>query len=190
MRQFILLFITINWGLSVNAQNEIKIDTTKSVVKWTGANLFKFNKHYGTVKFKRGEFMLNNNSIIGGQFEIDMNSIINTDGKYNKMLVWHLKNKDFFNVNKYPTSKLKILSIKYKDANQINIEANLTIKGVTQKINYRSTIKISGNNVIMKSSFIIDRTRWGINYESKSILNSLKDDTISDAIEFDVVISN
>lgn len=191
MKQFILLLIIIiSSGFSVDAQNEIEIDTSKSVVKWTGSNLFKFNKHYGTVKFKSGEFISKNDSIIGGQFEINMNSIINTDGKYSEILVGHLKNQDFFYVEKYPISKLEILSLKYKDASQVNIEANLTIKGVTQKINYRSTIKISGDGVEMKSSFIIDRTKWGVNYESKSILRSLKDDTISDAIEFEVIVSN
>ncbi len=190
MKKIILLLVIAGSIVSANAQKNLKIDTSKSIIKWTGSNLFKFNKHYGTVKFESGKIITKNDSIIGGHFKIDMRTIINTDGKYNEMLVGHLKNKDFFNVEEHPTSKLEILSLKYKDTIQIKVEANLTIKGVTKKINYRSTIETSDDGVVMKSSFIIDRTRWGINYESKSILGSLKDDTISDAIEFEVIIRN
>ena len=42
----------------------------------------------------------------------------------------------------------------------------------------------------MKSSFIIDRTRWGVNYESKSFLDGLKDEAISDAIKFEVIVTS
>lgn len=185
----IILLVIVGSVLSVHAQNQIKIDTSKSSIKWTGSNLFKFNKHYGTVKFKNGEIIFKNDTITGGKFEIDMSTIVNTDGKYNEMLVEHLKNEDFFNVEKYPISELEILSLKYINDSQIDIEANLTIKGVTQIINYKSILENSDKGWVMKSNFIIDRTRWGVNYESKSFLDGLKDDAISDAIEFEVVIT-
>lgn len=188
MKKIILLLVIVGSILSTNAQKKIKIDTSKSVIKWTGSNLFKFNKHYGTVKFTSGEIIFKNDSIIGGQFEIDMNSITNSDGKFNGMLVEHLKNEDFFNVEENPTSKLEIISFKYKNLTQINVEANLTIKGITQKINYKSTFE-NTDGMVLKSNFIIDRTRWGVNYESKSLLGSLKDNTISDAIEFEVTLT-
>ena len=170
-------------------QNEIKIDTSKSFVKWTGSNVFKFNKHYGIVKFKNGKINQNRDTIIGGRFEIDMNSIINTDGKYNEMLVWHLKNEDFFDVKKHPISKLEIISVKYIDSIHLDVNANLKIKNITLPIEYKSILKRDDDKIILKSKFIIDRTRWKINYESKSILGSLKDDIISDAIEFEVIIT-
>lgn len=171
------------------AQDPIKIDTNKSLVKWTGANLFKFNKHYGTVKFKSGLLFQNKDSIVGGEFEIDMNSILNTDGKYNEMLVGHLKHKDFFDVKKYPSATLKIITVKYIDNITVDVSANLTIKNNTQPIEYKSTIENHEGGITMISKFMIDRTRWKINYESKSILGSLKDDIISDAIEFEVIVT-
>lgn len=96
MKKGILLFyILCSVGLA-RAQEEIKMDTSESLIKWTGSNLFKFNKHHGTVNFKSGVIIKDKDSLSGGRFEIDMNSIRNTDGKYNEMLVWHLKNEDFF----------------------------------------------------------------------------------------------
>ncbi len=188
MKKSVVLLALLCATSMVNGQNEIKIDTSKSLVKWTGSNLFKFNKHFGTVKFRNGAFLKRGGNIFGGKFEIDMTSIINTDGKYNEMLVWHLKNEDFFDVEKYPTSKLEILNVRYNDHTNVEIEANLTIKNTTQPITFGATLENVNDKMVLKSKFIIDRTRWAITYESKSLLNSLKDDIISDAIAFEVIV--
>ncbi len=169
-------------------QGTIKIDTAKSVIKWKGSNLFKFNQHYGIVKLLSGEISMNGGSISEGKFVVDMNSILNTDGKYNEMLVMHLKNQDFFDVAKYPEAKLEINQIKYEDDGHMEIEALLTIKGISKPIKFSSTIEKGPNETFLKSRFIIDRTQWGISYESKGLVASLKDDIISDAIEFEVTI--
>tara|TARA_R110002049_G_scaffold143316_1_gene305321 strand:- start:4531 stop:5118 length:588 start_codon:yes stop_codon:yes gene_type:complete len=188
MKKGILLFyILCSVGLA-RAQEEIKMDTSESLIKWTGSNLFKFNKHHGTVNFKSGVILKDKDSLSGGRFEIDMNSMINTDGKYNEMLVWHLKNEDFFNVEKYPSAKLEITGIKYSDSINLDIEGNLTIKNITEPIVYKAILKHDKDKLVMTAKFIIDRTRWKVNYESKSLLSSLKDDTISDAIEFEVTV--
>ncbi|AUP79279.1 YceI family protein [Flavivirga eckloniae] len=171
-----------------NIVNTTKIDTNKSVVKWSGSNLFKYNKHYGTVKFVKGHIIKFNDVIQGGAFEIDMNSIVNTDGKYNEMLVDHLKNQDFFDVEKYPTAAIKFTEVVHKDATTIKVKAKLTIKGVTNDIDFNMTSKVIDGMYEMHSKFIIDRTRWGIEYESKGMIGSVKDGIISDAIEFEVVL--
>jgi len=102
--------------------------------------------------------------------------------------VGHLKNEDFFNVAEYPSAQLEMTHIKYADSLNLLIDANLTIKDVTQPITYEATLQHENDRAIMMAKFIIDRTRWKVNYESKSLLNSLKDDTISDAIEFEVIV--
>jgi len=176
--------------LSTHAQTEIQIDASKSVIKWSGANLFKYNKHFGTVQFKSGEIAFKNDSIVGGQFIIGMNTIINTDGKYNEMLVDHLKGEDFFDTKNYPNAKLEITKVTYIDSVQLDINANLTIKNRTQKIKYKTVFESYEDKLIMKSKFIIDRTRWNINFKSQSLFSTLKNRAISDAIEFDVIVSN
>ena len=188
MERNIILWLAIGLTALTNAQNEVQIDTGKSVISWTGSNLFKFNKHYGTVKFNVGTFTMDQDSIRGGSFEIDMNSIFNTDGDYNEMLVWHLKNPDFFDVEKYPTAQLEILDVKYSGDNKMMLTADLTIKKITRSIQINSTIEHNDNSLRMRSKFIIDRTRWNINFESKGLIGSAKDGIISDAIEFEVFV--
>lgn len=189
MKKVIFLLIAMGFVSMLNAQKTVHIDADKSIIKWTGSNLFKFNKHFGTVKFEKGSLIRKKDSIIGGAFEIDMNTIRNTDGKFNEMLVGHLKNEDFFDVEKYPKARLEILKITYRDSINLDIEADLTIKEITQSINYASTLDQKGEQQILKSQFIIDRTRWKVNYESQSLLDGLKDDIISDAIEFEVTVA-
>jgi len=189
MKTIILAILCLSSITVTTAQRSMQIDTSKSLLKWKGSNLFKFNEHSGTVKFISGTIFMENDSLSGGNFEVDMNTIINTDGKYNEMLVWHLKNEDFFNVEEHPRAKLEIKSIKYLDENEVQINADLTIKSITNPIVYKSMLERQKGKVLMKAKFIIDRTLWNVNYESKSLLDSLKDDTISDAIEFEVVVT-
>ncbi|MDO5978719.1 YceI family protein [Flavivirga spongiicola] len=188
MKKIILLVIIICFTSITNAQKNIEIDTTKSVVKWTGSNLFKYNKHFGTVKFISGHIIKSNDVILGGYFEIDMNSIANTDGKYNEMLVGHLKNQDFFDVEKHPRAIIKFIEVVHKNVNTIKVKANLTIKNVTNAIDFNIKFKVVDGKYEMNSKFIMDRTRWGVNYESKGMFGSVKDGIISDAIEFEVVL--
>ncbi|WP_420603416.1 YceI family protein [Flagellimonas sp.] len=188
MKKIIILLVSICTITAAYGQGTIKIDTKKSVINWRGYNLFKFNEHYGTVKFLKGEVLWIGGSVMGGNFEVDMNTILNTDGKYNEMLVSHLKNKDFFDVEKYPEAKLSINQAKYIDGKHMDIDALLTIKGITKPVKFKMTIEQQGKVYELKSKFVIDRTRWGISYESQGLVGSLKEDIISDAIEFEVII--
>ncbi|WP_420321016.1 YceI family protein [Flagellimonas sp.] len=188
MKKIIILLVSIGTISIAQGQGSIKIDTEKSVIKWSGSNLFKFNQHYGTVKFSGGEIFTNKDGLSGGKFIVDMNSIVNTDGKYNEMLVSHLKHGDFFDVKKHPEAKLEIQQIKHGDNGQMEIDALLTIKGISRTIKFNSIMEKGPKGSLLKSKFIIDRTRWGINYESQGLVGSVKDDIISDAIEFEVTI--
>ncbi|WP_109437437.1 YceI family protein [Aquimarina sp. AU119] len=170
------------------AENKVFIDTVASTINWRGFYALKTGDHFGTIKLKEGEFYTENNRIIGGEFYIDMNSIVNTDGKYNEMLVDHLKNSDFFEVHVYPISKLKIIGIEYITTSKVNITANLTIKGIKQPVNFIAEIENKNNQTILKSKFSINRTRWDINHASGRFHIHLTDQMISDDIEFDVVL--
>lgn len=178
----------IGFGAAVYGQGSTKIDTEKSVINWSGSKLFQFNEHYGTVKFSKGTIFWSGDMVMGGYFETDMNTILNTDGKYNEMLVSHLKDEDFFDVGNHPIAQLKIVEALYVEEDEIKVEALLTIKEVTHPINFRMSVEERDKTFVFKSKFVIDRTRWGIQYESKGIMGSVKESIISDAIKLDVVL--
>lgn len=171
-------------------QEQLKINTETSKIKWSCDYSFHFGGHYGLVAFKTGHFIKTKGKITGGTFVINLNSITNTDietAQANESLVEHIKNEDFFDVAKYPTATLVITDTHYYDATHVKITANLTIKNVTQSISFQAEMDFDKKS--MTTRFKIDRTLWGINYKSKSIMGALKNDAISDAIGFEVVLS-
>lgn len=167
-----------------NFDGLVPINVEKSIVNWKGSMLFSFGEHYGTVNFKEGSLEFKNNEIIGGSFVVDMNTIINTDGDYSEDLVNHLKNEDFFEVEKFPEAKLKFLNFENVDDNRLKIDANLTIKDTTKPV-VLYNVDFLPNEKKLYTKFKIDRTDFGINYSSKGFAE-VKDYAISDAIELEV----
>ncbi|EZH72703.1 hypothetical protein ATO12_21430 [Aquimarina atlantica] len=188
MKKMILVLATVCITSIIHAQQELRIDTGKSIINWKGSDLLDLNTHNGTVKFKNGVIRRKGIFITGGEFEVDMNSIINIGDRYNEMLITHLKSEDFFDVKKYPIAKLEIINTRYINATNLDVIAYLTINDIRHIIQYQSTIENINNQVLLKSKFIIDRTLWKINYKSKNFLINLKDDIISNTIDFEVVV--
>lgn len=163
---------------------KIAINLDKSTIFWRATMLFSFGEHYGNVNFKEGFVEFDNGKIIGGSFTVDMNSIINTDSDYSQDLIDHLKNEDFFEVNTYPESKLEFTSFEYVDTNRQKIDGNLTIKDITNIIELFN-VEYVPNESKIRTKFKIDRTDFGINYNSKGFAK-VKNYAISDAIELEV----
>ena len=100
--------------------NEIilKVDSSKSMIKWRGTKMMRMGKHEGIIKISKGEIILTEGQITGGNFEIDMNSLEITDmPKHETIPRRRLMNdffrEDFFDINKYPVSLFEISSSKY-----------------------------------------------------------------------------
>lgn len=193
MKKLVLFTLLFNCLVSYsNAQNKelLNIDTAKSHIKWSGDYAFYFGGHEGTIDFKEGYFIKNSDGTIsGGSFIIDMNTIKSTDMDEEDARIGlddHLKNEDFFDVPKFPTAKLEITSVKYHDNTHMIVFADLTIKDITLPINFQAEVNYEKKE--MTTRFKIDRTLWGITYNSKEVEGKLKDGLISDAIGFEVSI--
>ena len=183
----IALFISV----SLNAQSEkLTIDTSKSEIKWTGEYAFYFGGHEGTIDFKEGYFIKTGELITGGEFIIDMTTIRSTDiddPKGRRSLDEHLKNEDFFEVNVFSEAKLVINYIEYESPERIAVNAELRIKDITKEVFFRGDLNFEKKQ--MKTKFKIDRTLWGVTFNSKEVEGKLKDGLISDAIGFEVLLA-
>ncbi len=166
------------------------VDTEKSIINWSGNK--PTGTHTGTIALMSGEVMVSDKNMEAGNFTIDMNSINVTDlqpGDGKENLETHLmgtvegKEGDFFNVRKFPTAMFEITSIE-GDQNNPTINGNLTIKDKTNPVSFKATVSYPGNTMLLKSEkFSIDRTKWGVNYGSKSVFDNLGDKFISDDME-------
>ncbi|NQX85184.1 MAG: YceI family protein [Flavobacteriaceae bacterium] len=165
-----------------------KADTAASSIAWTG---FKpTGKHNGTINIESGVFSVNDGKLESGTFLIDMNSIVVSDipaeNPRNAGLVDHLKNEDFFDVQKYGTAAFDITGFEVKEGKNM-LSGNLTMKDKKNNITIPVTLKMEGDMMTITSeAFTIDRTKWDIRYKSKSIFGDLGDKFINDEIELKI----
>lgn len=173
-------------ALSVGLQSFTPNDTIKvktSTVEWKGEKVV--GSHEGTISLKSADLIYDNKKLKGGNFVMDMSTIVCTDlsGEYKNKLEGHLKSDDFFSVQKFPTSSLTIKKVSKVQDNRYNISAELTIKGISKAIDFTAEEVENRLNATIK----IDRTDFDIRYGSGSFFENLGDNMIYD--EFEIKLS-
>jgi polyisoprenoid-binding protein YceI len=165
------------------------IDTKQTVLTWEGSMVFGFDEeHKGYVYVSKGELMIEKDSLAGGTAEIDMNTIEYGDKENKNTPVKHLKSPDYFDVEKYPTAAFSITKVEYVDTSNTKVTGNLTIKGVTNPVTFPAKIAIKDGIATANGKLIIDRTQWGIRYQSGKFYDNLADGAVSDEIEIHMKI--
>jgi polyisoprenoid-binding protein YceI len=179
-------------GVKPEAAASFKVDVKKSRLEWFAEKVT--GKHNGTIDISSGEIKVSKGKIVSGNFEINMNSMTATDleGEWKDKLNGHLKSEDFFSVEKFPKARFEITSVApIKDAKEgqpnYNVKGNLTIKGITQEIVFRSLITMTKDGLTASGEAVIDRSKYDIRYGSKSFFGDLGDKMIYD--EFTVKLN-
>ena len=184
------LFITVlvvaisNVFASTAPPNKIIINLEQSSISWIGKKVA--GKHAGTLTFQEGYLEMNETSITGGEFIVDMTSLQVTDlviGKGKEKLEKYLNSTSFFDVAAYPTATFKITKVTSNNNTSYNIAGELTIKGHTETT--QIVLTKAGNT--FTTSFKVDRTKYGIVYNSGSVFDGLKNKAINN--EFELTIS-
>ncbi|SNR37599.1 YceI-like domain-containing protein [Lutibacter agarilyticus] len=161
-------------------KKNVKLESSKVV--WKGYKVT--GSHEGVIALKSGSLTFSDEKLVGGEFEIDMNTIICTDleGEYKGKLEGHLKSDDFFGVENNPTATLDFKNVKATGKNSYEVTGDLIIKGKTNPIVF--TMSVYGNKA--NASLKIDRTKYDVKYGSASFFDGLKDKAIYD--DFDLVV--
>lgn len=173
------------------AATTFNVDAAASTFKWHATKVT--GQHYGVAKFSTGTITTEGKALKGAEISVDMNTIDATDltGEYHDKLVGHLKSDDFFSVEKHATSTIKVKSAKAikpskTSANNYEITADLTIKGITQEIKFPALVVISDKQVVVNADFMVNRAKFDIRYGSSSFFEGLGDKAIAD--EFNVKV--
>lgn len=166
----ILLLVTM-----VTFGQEYTINTSSSKMEWTGKAAFNSYSLTGNINVKSGKILIENDSIKQLHVVIDMKSL----NHKNKDLEKHLKNKDFFQVKKYKEAIFKLekpVSIKN---NKAIIKGLMTIKNksFTEEVTLEV---IQGTNVKINFNTILDRTKYGVTYNSPNFFKKMKENAIAD----------
>ena len=182
--------IVVKEEVKVEKTNMVNnLDLTASVMTWKGTK--PTGSHDGTVAFKSGGMVVEDNVLKSGEFVIDMNTIKNLDMEGSDgagKIVKHLKAPDFFDVEVYPTSKFVITSVLEVEG-RLAVTGNLTIKDVTKNITIPATISTTDGKTTFKSEvFNIDRADFNVKYGSKRWIEGLKDKFIDDLVEMSFTV--
>lgn len=161
------------------------IDTQTTKIDWLGKKVT--GQHNGKISVKSGKLSLVGQEITGGEIVVDMNTITCediTDKDYNVKFIGHMKSGDFFDIEKFPEAKIVIKSSK-KTNKGLEIQGDLTMKDKTVPVKFLADMK-PGKELKAKSTLVLDRTQWGIQYGSGKFFQGLGDKMIHDEFTLNI----
>ena len=184
MKKKITYLLTLLGVFIVYAQ-EKKINVNESKIKWIGKEITT-KTHFGSLQFKSGSIIIKNDQIIGGDFSVDMKSLVDEDssGDSKEYIENHFKSNSFFGVDKYPIASLNIKSSNKISNIQYNIDGVLTIKNITHPISF--VLKFNDLGAFAKMTF--DRSKYNVKYRSASFFSDLGDKLIYDDIDVEITL--
>jgi len=157
------------------------LSLNESLIGWKVDYSIGTKGHQGTLKLVSGNVVIKEGRIQGGNFVINMNSVHVTDmppDDGGKDLEEHLRGTDFLSTGDHPKGFFTVLHAEKKDA-KIIITGSLTLKGISNTITFPAVITETKTGIVVKSELTVNRTLWGINYQS-GIIGAIKDEAIAD----------
>ncbi len=157
------------------------LDREQSTLHWKSARIVGV-RETGTVQVRSGKIEKKEGIFQTGQFVIDMTTI--ADDKRNSRLEHVLKSATFFDVEVYPVSTLSVTAITPAGGKMYTVVGDLMIMNKTHEISFPATVHEAGNKMMVDARFDIDRTEWGIIYDSGSFIAGIGNKAIKDYIDF------
>jgi polyisoprenoid-binding protein YceI len=148
-------------------------------VNWKAFHKGGFAPRWGTLNLKSGEITVENDAVTSGDFIIDMTTLkvdpasVTEADKKPTDLEAHLKNADFFDVEKNPTSDFKITAVADlagelpKDAvagANKTVSGNLTLLGKTLNVSFPAKVTVAEGKASLEAKFTVNRADWGIKF--------------------------
>ena len=187
LKHKILLAVFVMFAVFAYAQKSetFVVNPSKSLVKWAGKKIVGGNTE-GTILVSKGSLAFANKNLKSGEIVMDATSI--SSEKASPRLVAHLKNPDFFDVEKFPTASFTITSVK-TDKNVAQISGKMTIKGITKDLVFPAEITYGKDIIIAKAIGVkVNRTLYDVKYKSGSIFSGLGDGAIEDSFTLDITL--
>lgn len=142
----------------------------------------KFDNFKGTFKYDEKTNILSN---------VDVSIVTNSINTDNEKRDTHLKSEEFFFAEKFPEISFKFENKKVTIGKQVTISGDLTMRGVTKKVDLKLTLNGPvtdpwGNSaLIFKLKGKVDRKDFGITW-NKDLAGKVKGQLIGDLAEIDI----
>jgi polyisoprenoid-binding protein YceI len=161
--------------LLATAAHGAELDPAKSKFTWVASKITG-SSHTGQLTPISSSITVEAGSVKGGEIVLDLKNFTVTDltGKIAQKFLGHVKSADFFNVEKFPTSRLEVTEVKEGTAS-----GRLQTMGKIKPV----TFTLAGNKAgVYTGQLKFDRTDFGIVYGSGKFFKGLGDKVISDEV--------
>jgi polyisoprenoid-binding protein YceI len=152
------------------------VDTTKSEIGWSAKSVS--DTHYGKVQLSKASLEFKDSKLVGGAFEINMNTITVEDikdAKHNSDFIRHITTGDFFQTDQFPTASFKIADVQPISESEFIVSGNITIKAITKPIQFKATIRKVNEIRTASATIVLDKNQFGIEYGGKDKPGSQKE---------------
>lgn len=167
-KSFIWLLLVL-LQLSARAQQTYQLDIKKSKILWD--NRKTMGGHHGYMLFNSGSLVFSPNADNAtGTFMINMNNMKATDRAKpaeNEAVNKKLRQDNYFDIDKYPVATMTVKQmVRVSYSNTYKVTGNLTIKSVTNPIEFKAKLTPRNGNIIYATAITtIDRLKWHIDMQ-------------------------
>lgn len=153
-------FFALGLCVVVHAAGLLTLDKEKSRIDFVGTK--PSGLHRGGFKQFTVDAAADWGDLSKSSFKID----IDTTSLWsdNNGLTNHLKNADFFDVDRYPHITFETTRIELKNASEAVVNGTLTMLGKAAEVGFPCNIEVTDASLQAKCEFKIDRTQWGMTY--------------------------
>lgn len=165
MKTILAFLLLLTMAAAQSAAPTYQATAATSRLTWTGHAETGTWAPTGTVQLLRGTLSYDGRTLRNGRFEFDMHTIQHDDAK----LTEHLRGEDFFDAKKYPTAVFVLREVRGGTAT-----GQLTLKGITKPVQFPVVLEqLPNSRLRVKGTATIDRTQFGVNYNSSSFFQNL-----------------
>ncbi|MBK8398968.1 MAG: YceI family protein [Leptospiraceae bacterium] len=156
---FITLFFTL-LPIFSQTKEEVKVELK-----------FSIDTRFGLAKglFRKSSLLIKDRKQGTGIVEIDVASIDTN----NSMRDNHLRDEDFFSVQKFPKAEFEILSLTESSADTVSGNGKLTLKGISKEYTFQATVSKTADSEKYTGTIKINRRDYGMVYQS--LINPIED---------------
>jgi polyisoprenoid-binding protein YceI len=160
--------LSLPLATAAHAADTYTLDPTHTTVIWSATHM-GFSKPHGLFPLVEGTLTLDEANPEASQLDVTVPTTKLTTGipKFDD----HLKNADFFNVEKFPTATFKSTKIEKTGDKTAKVTGDLTLVGVTKPVTLDVTFNQKKPNPMSQKETVgfsatgtIKRSEFGINY--------------------------
>ena len=163
------------------AATTYRLDPSASTLAWTGHAEAGSWAPQGTIRLREGSVAADGGVVRAARVVVDMATIAHDQAP----LAEHLRGADFFDSARFPTAVFELTEFKGGQA-----RGTLTLKGITKAVAFPATVAaVAGGGLRLRGTATLDRTQFGINYNSTAFFQNLGSYAIRNdfQVAFDVV---